>query len=334
MIAAPRFLAFWLTGLTLCSGGVEAEWFWYTDTAMTTRIELQLWSDEESAAKAASRAVFAEFQRINDRMTRYSEDSELSLVNRQAAKWPVAVSDGLFEVFKQAQEVARLSDGAFDISFGSLGYLYNYREKKQPTDSQVAAGLEYIDFRDILLDEDDSTVAFRKSGLKVDLGGIAKGYAVDRGIEILTRLGITNARLSAGGDMRLLGDKRGKPWVVGVRDPRKEGETAVRLPVSDLAISTSGDYERYFDDESGNRIHHILSPATGRPAQGIQSVTVLGDSAHLTDGLSTAVFVLGVEKGLAMINDLPGVDAIIIDGDRLMHYSSGLMNPESDSTTP
>jgi thiamine biosynthesis lipoprotein len=334
MTASNVFLAFWLTGLTLFSTVSRAEWFWYTDTAMTTRIELQLWSEDKAGADTASRAVFAEFQRIDDRMTRYHEDSELSLVNRQAARWPVVVSDSLFEVFEQARHVSELSEGAFDISFGSVGYLYDYREKKQPTDAQVAAGLEHVNYRDIVLDAENRTLAFRKAGLKVDLGGIAKGYAVDRGIDVLRNLGIRNARLSAGGDMRLLGDKRGKPWVVGVRDPRKEGENAVLLPVSDLAISTSGDYERYFDDEAGNRVHHILSPATGRPSRGIQSVTVIGESALVTDGLSTAVFVLGVEKGLALIDRLPGIDAIIIDEYRRMHYSSGLMSPDTVPPAP
>lgn len=128
--------------------------------------------------------------------------------------------------------------------------------------------------------------------------------------------------------MRLLGDRRGRPWVVGVRDPRREDAMVVRLPLADVAISTSGDYERFFIDDSGTRVHHIIAPSSGRPAEGVQSVTILGDQTLVTDGLSTAVFVLGAEQGLAMINRLPGIDAIIIDDQRQLHYSEGLMPPE------
>lgn len=313
--------------LLMFSCGVHAQWFAFSGSAMTTRIELEFWSESAEEAERIKQAVFDEFDRVDQRMSRYKEDSELSRVNREAADGPVVISDGLFRVFRQAQWVSELSDGAFDISFGSVGYLYDYRAKVQPSDEQVAQRLQRINYRDIVLNEHDQTVFYPKKGLLVDMGGVAKGYAVDRGIEILQKRGVRHARLSAGGDMRLLGDKRGKPWIVGVRDPRSDHQNAVVLPVSDLAISTSGDYERFFIDEAGNRIHHILSPTTGRPAKGIQSVTIMGNDALTTDGLSTAVFVLGVEKGLAMINRLPGVDAIIIDEHRRMHYSSGLMDP-------
>ena len=169
---------------------------------------------------------------------------------------------------------------------------------------------------------------FNKPGLMLDLGGIAKGYAVDQGVRVLQQAGIRHARLSAGGDMRLLGDRRGRPWMVGVRDPRHEDKQAVVIPLSDTAISTSGDYERFFIDDRGQRVHHILSPSTGRPAGEVQSVTIVGDDAMTTDGLSTAVFVLGASKGLELINELEGIDAVIIDENRRMHYSQGLMSGE------
>lgn len=309
-------------------GVAHGEWFQVSGTAMTTPIELEFWADSGQGADIGE-AVLAEFQRIDRQMSRYREDSELSRVNREAAKGPVTISRSLFDVLVKAREVSELSGGAFDISFGSVGYLYDFRAGKQPSGKEIEARLASIDYRDIALDPEALTVSYRKPGLLVDLGGIAKGYAVDRGIDILRSKGIRHARLSAGGDMRLLGDKRGRPWVVGVRDPRSESRNAVVLPLEDVAVSTSGDYERFFIDDDGNRIHHILSPSTGKPAQGIQSVTILGDDALTTDGLSTAVFVLGVEQGLAMINRLDGIDAIIIDGQRRMHYSAGLMAPEA-----
>lgn len=311
--------------LFFCISGVaQAEWIRATDTAMTTRIELEFWADTEAQRDQLPEQVMAEFHAVDRQMSRYREASELSRVNREAVNHPVPVSAPLFDVFRKALEVSRLSQGAFDISFGSVGYLYDFRTEKQPSRQDIDARLVSVNFRDIELNPEGRTIAYRQPGILADLGGIAKGYAVDRGIMVLRNAGVQHARLSAGGDMRLLGDKRGKPWIVGIRDPRSATDNAVVLPLSDSAVSTSGDYERFFIDDDGNRVHHILSPSTGQPAQGVQSVTVLGDDALTTDALSTAVFVLGVDQGLAMINGIPGVDVIIIDEHRKMHYSDGL----------
>ncbi|WP_225314972.1 FAD:protein FMN transferase [Marinobacter confluentis] len=305
----------------------HGEWVRVSGTAMTTEIDMEYWAADPEAAEQAGEAVLELFRQIDRQMTRYQDDSELSRLNRRAAREPVKVSDSLFQVLQRAVEVSELSQGAFDISFGSVGYFYDFREKRQPTGEELAAGLPSVNYRSIVLDPDARTVRFLDEGIRLDLGGIAKGYAVDRGIAILESFGIRNARLSAGGDMRLLGDRRGKPWIVGIRDPRSENRNALVMPLADVAVSTSGDYERFFTDESGERIHHILSPATGKPARGVQSVTVLGSDTLTTDGLSTAVFVLGAAEGLALINSLPGVDAVIIDEKRQVHYSEGLMPP-------
>lgn len=279
-------------------------------------------------ADVVAREVFDVFHRVDTQMSRYRADSELSALNREAGKGPVNVSDGLFKVLQKAREVSELSEGAFDVTFGSVGYLYDFRAGKQPTDDQVATGLTRVNFRDVVLDVSGQTVAFRQPGMLVDLGGIAKGYAVDLGVEVLVAHGIRHARLSAGGDMRLLGDKRGRPWYVGIRDPRSGNGNAVVLPLADVAVSTSGDYERFFVDDAGERVHHILSPSTGRSVKGVQSVTIIGDDALTTDGLSTAVFVLGPEKGLKMVERLPAIDVVVIDDKRMMHVSEGLVPPE------
>lgn len=321
-------LAFIAMILLLVVSPARAEWVRVSGTAMTTAIEMEYWSDDLIVAEKAGDAVLALFRQIDHQMSRYREDSELSRLNRKAAAEPVEVSDSLFKVLERAVRVSVLSNGAFDISFGSVGYLYDYRAKRKPADDELAEGLQAVNYRSLLLDPETNAVRFLKPGMRLDLGGIAKGYAVDRGIEILQSFGVRHARLSAGGDMRLLGDKRGKPWIVGIRDPRSKNRNALVMPLADVAVSTSGDYERFFVDESGERVHHILSPATGKPAKGIQSVTILGNDALTTDGLSTAVFVLGTIDGLALINSLEGVDAVIIDEKRQVHYSDGLMPPE------
>lgn len=322
-----KFLAFVLAGL-MATSSARAEWFRFSDSAMTTPVFLELWADNQQQAEALWQSVFAEFTQVDEDMSRYRDDSQLSRINAEAADQPVPVSESLFEVLSKAREISEMSDGAFDISFASVGYLYDFRERRQPDDEAVKAGLERVNYRDILLNEDDLTVRFRKPGLMLDLGGIAKGYAVDQGIRVLQREGVEHARLSAGGDMRLLGDRRGRPWMVGVRDPRHRDRQAVVMPLSDTAISTSGDYERFFIDEEGERVHHILSPSTGRPVGEVQSVTIIGDDAMTTDALSTAVFVLGAGKGLELIDQLEGIDGVIIDGNRRMHYSQGLMSGE------
>lgn len=317
--------------LLLAVSPARGEWITVSGTAMTTAIEMEYWVEDSVTATAPGEAVLALFDRIDRQLSRYRADSEVSRVNREAAEGPVAVSPGLFRILQKAREVSELSDGAFDISFGSVGYLYDYRKRQKPSDDEIARRLANIDYRDVVLNPDDQTVEFRKPGTRIDLGGIAKGYAVDAGIELLKERGIRHARLSAGGDMRLLGDKRGKPWIVGIQDPRSEKRNVLVMPLADVAISTSGDYQRFFFDEAGERVHHILSPATGKPAKGIQSVTILGNDALTTDGLSTAVFVLGADRGLTLIDRLSGIDAVIVDEHRQVHYSSGLMPPEGGS---
>ncbi|WP_379865308.1 FAD:protein FMN transferase [Marinobacter sp. M5B] len=308
----------------------QAEWVRVSGTAMTTAIEMEFWTEDPAVASEAGDAVLALFDRIDRQMSRYREDSELSRVNREAANGPVEVSDSLFTVLQQALRISELSHGAFDISFGSIGYLYDFRARQQPSDEELAEGLAKVNYRSVVLDPSANSVRFLDEGVRLDLGGIAKGYTVDRGIDILKSFGIRHARLSAGGDLRLLGDKRGKPWIVGIRDPRSESRNAMVLPLTNVAVSTSGDYERFFFDDNNERVHHILSPATGKPAKGVQSVTILGDDSITTDGLSTAVFVLGAAKGLEMVNRLKGIDAVIIDEQRQVHYSDGLMPPERE----
>jgi len=164
--------------------------------------------------------------------------------------------------------------------------------------------------------------------VRIDLGGIAKGHAVDQGIEILRQCGIQSALLSAGGDSRILGDKRGQAWMTGIRHPRQKDKFIVAIPLSNTAISTSGDYERFFI-EDGVRYHHILNPASGEPAQKSRSVTVLGPDATTTDALSTALFVMGPAQALSLVETLSGIDAIIIDAGGKIHYSRGLQPPEN-----
>lgn len=306
----------------------STQWCEHAFEAMTTRITLEFFCLEDRALNASlMRAVEREFSRLNAKLNRYDAQSVLSQLNRDAASQAVVVDGELMRLLEASQHMSLLSQGAFDITFASTGYLYDFRAGHQPTPEQLAPQ-QQLSFRNIQLDPASSRVLFTDARIVLDLGGIAKGYAVDQAINVLRSAGVSHARVTAGGDTRLLGDKGGYPWVIAIKHPRAPEQHAVRLPLSDVAISTSGDYERFFIDESGERVHHILSPETGKPVQGLQSVTILGPNALQTDALSTAVFVMGAERGLALINRMPDFDAIIIDDKLKMHYSSGLAVPE------
>lgn len=263
-------------------------------------------------------------ERINQLMSPYINSSELYRVNKNAAIQPVKISNELYLLIKQAQLISAQTKGAFDITFASVGFLYNYRERISPSNQVRDTNQALIDYRQVELNDKNQTVHFKQQGMKIDLGGIAKGYAVDNAITILKSQGIDSALVSAGGDTKALGKHGDRPWLLAIQDPRKKGKHAIQLPMENEAISTSGDYERYFIQD-GVRHHHIIDPKTGHSAAKVQSVSIIGQQGVMTDALSTSVFVLGVKDGLALINSMPSFEALIIDKDRKLHFSNGLL---------
>ncbi|MDB6061041.1 MAG: thiamine biosynthesis protein ApbE [Verrucomicrobiaceae bacterium] len=304
----------------------HAEWFGDKRAIMGTAISVELWLDDEKAAQEAIEAVMQEMVHIDQSMSPYIETSELSLINREAVDHPVKISAEMMLLLKTSLHYSQISNGAFDISFASVGYMYDYRKHIEPSKEQIAEHLSSIDYRSIVLDEKASTVHFLKPGMRIDLGGIAKGYAVDRGADILIARGVKNAIVTAGGDSRIIGDRRGRPWMVGIKDPRIKGKEAVVLPLADTALSTSGDYERYFMD-GDRRVHHIINPRTGMSATGVRSVSVMSAHGIDTDALTKPLFILGVERGMQIIDRIPGVDAIVIDDKGQLFYSKNLAPP-------
>jgi len=296
---------------------------------MGTEISVELWHDDRAAGEGAVEAVFTEMMRINDLMSTYIDESRISLINREAADRAVPAGDELYDLIVRSLDISILTRGAFDITYDSVGQHYDFRERQRPDPETIEEELDRINYRFVQTDDRKKTIHFLQRGVRINLGGIAKGYAVERGASILRGLGVRHAIVTAGGDSRLLGDRRGQPWVVGVRDPRKDGEVAIRIPLENEAISTSGDYERYFE-ENGTRYHHILQPATGEPANGVRSVTVVGPDAVITDALSTSVFVMGVDQGLRLLATLPDYEGIVIDAEGRLFYSDGLQPPEQN----
>jgi thiamine biosynthesis lipoprotein len=317
---------------TLFSLPAVATWQGDTRPLMGTEVSVQLWHEDPATGEAAIEAVFAEIERINQLMSTYIEESRISLINREAAQHPVAAGDELYDLIVRSLDISTLTRGAFDITYDSVGQYYDFHERERPDADTIARELPSINYRLVETDASTKSIRFVQPGVRINLGGIAKGYAVERGVAVLRELGIGNGIVTAGGDSRLLGDRRGKPWVVGVRNPRGDGTIAVRIPLENEAISTSGDYERYFE-EDGRRYHHIIQPATGEPANGVHSATIVGPDAVITDALSTSVFVMGVDQGLRLIATLPDYEGIVIDAEGKMFYSDGLRPPEAAAKT-
>ncbi|MCP5287296.1 MAG: FAD:protein FMN transferase [Burkholderiaceae bacterium] len=290
---------------------------------MGTAIHVELWADRRGDAEAAIDAVMAEMHRIDATYSPHKPESELSRINRDAGRTAVPVSDETYALLARAQAFAELSVGAFDISYAAVGRLYDYRRGIAPDDITLARARTLVGWRGIELDPTARSVRFARDGMCIDLGGFAKGHAVDGATAHLKALGIRHAYVSAGGDSRVIGDRRGRPWSVAVRDPRRADAVAALLPLEDCAVSTSGDYERFFE-RAGVRHHHLIDPATGRSPTALRSVTVIADDGLTAEALSKTLFVGGLEHGMAVLTQVPGADAVVIDAQGRLHFSPGL----------
>ncbi len=299
-------------------------WYSRDEAIMGTAIHVELWCEDARQGRAALTAVMDEMHRIDHAMSPHKPMSELSRINRDAAIMDVPLSEEMFTLIERSLDFSELSSGAFDITYASVGQLFDYRAGFLPNDAAIAQGLAAVGYQHLQLNRRERSIRFGKPGMRIDLGGFAKGHAVDRCAAVLARMGIAHAIVSAGGDSRVIGDRRGRPWSIAIRDPRRANEVVAVLPLEDVAISTSGDYERFFERE-GVRHHHIIDPHSGSSPSHVRSVTILAQDGLTTEGMSKSVFVLGVQQGLRLIDSLPDVDAIVVDARGVLHYSSGLL---------
>jgi len=272
-------------------------------------------ADSTGAAKAID-AVFTEFDRLEALMSVWKPGSDIERINAAAGDHPVPATVEVRSVLRTAAQISEWTSGKFDVTFGVLSGLWRFdhdQDNQLPDMTEVRRLLPLIDYRSLVTDDADGTVFLKKKGMRVNLGGIGKGYAIDRGVEILRRSGFSNFMIQAGGDLFVSGLKDGRPWRVGIQDPRgAAGKIFAAIDLTDSTFSTSGDYERSFVRD-GHRYHHIIDPGTGEPSQaGCRSVTILTTTAVMADGLSTGVFLLGPERGMALVQRLPNVDAVIV----------------------
>lgn len=300
--------------------------------AMGTSIRITAYTEAAVGADATRKAIAAaldEIRRLEALMTTWRSESELSRVNAAAGSAAVSVARETLEVIRKSLWIGRASEGTFDITFEAMRGLWKFDEDleaKVPPRALVEQARSLIDYQDIVLDEAHGSVMLRRPGMRMSLGGIAKGYAVDAAARVLSGAGLTSFLVQAGGDLYVRGRKPdGSSWRVGVRDPRGRGPSDyfAMVELEDHAFSTAGDYERSFVLE-GRRYHHIIDPRTGYPATASRSVTVWASDAFTADALDDAVFILGVEKGLALVESIEGVGAVIVDAANRVHVSKRL----------
>jgi thiamine biosynthesis lipoprotein len=277
---------------------------------------------DKVAGRQAVDAAFVEIERAEEILSNWSETSQISEINRAAGVQPVVVSDELIAVLDRALDISRLTAGAFDITFASCGGLWSIRERRIPTEEEIAACLPHVDYRRVALDFQQSAVFVADRCTRLGIAGLAKGYRVDRAARVLEARGIMDYVVDGGGDMRVSSATKGGPWNIKVAHPRRPGEALGTVGLASGAIATSGDYEWFFEAD-GVRYHHILDPATGRPAQKCVSATVIAESAVDADALATGLFVMGPSEGLALAERLPGVEALLIAPDLSVRTTSG-----------
>lgn len=301
----------------------------YSDKAMGTSVSVWFWTDREADAARAAEAMFGEMKRLDKEMTTWLPDSELSKINTAAGDKPVKVSDETIAVIARALDISKRSDGVFDITVQAFHGLWKFDEDMDgslPDQAEVKKRLALIGWKDIVLDKAKKTVFLKRKGMAITLGGIAKGYAVDKCVALLKAKGFTDFMVQAGGDMYIAGSKGKDPWMVGIRDPRgpKESMFAVS-PIKDHSFSTSGDYERGFVKD-GVRYHHILDPKTGQPAHASRSVTIRAKDAFTADAWSKVMFIDGWEKGLELIktNKLDDFEVVWVDDENKVHVTPGI----------
>jgi thiamine biosynthesis lipoprotein len=295
---------------------------------MGTEVQVTAWTSDEPRATVAFGAVFGEFDRLDTLMSVWKEGSDILRLNAAAGDHAVPVSVETREVLGVARQVSDWTGGKFDVTFGVLSGLWKFDNQDKdgtiPDRRDVLARLPLVNYHDLEVDERAGTAYLKRKGMRANLGGIGKGYAVDRAVEILRRSGLRDFMIQAGGDMYVAGKRGDRPWRLGIRDPRGPADKSfAMLDLTDGTFSTSGDYERFFMKD-GRRYHHILDLSAGEPARGCRSVTLVTDRAVIADALAKGVFILGPDAGMALIERTPGVQGVIVSAKNEILISSRL----------
>jgi len=291
---------------------------------MGNHFELTVVGEEESWADARIEAGVKEIQRLEKLLTTYDEGSETSLINANAGLRPVAVSHETFDLIERSIRISRITQGAFDITYGSIDRrLWNFDTtmKTLPDKATAREMVKLINYRNIILDKENASVLLKEKGMRIGFGGIGKGYAAERAKAVMREMGVTSGVVNASGDLTAWGyQPDGSPWTIGIVNPDSTGQIFSSMNITDMAIATSGNYEKYVVID-GKKYSHTINPRTGLPVTGIKSVTILCPNAEIADAMATPVMIMGIRAGLDMINQLQHIEAVLIDDDNKVYKS-------------
>jgi len=294
---------------------------------MGNRFEISVVARDPEWANGCIEEAVNEIRRIERLLTTFNDDSQTNLINRNAGIAPVQVESEVFELIRRSKKISAITQGAFDITYGSIDKsLWNFdREMTALPDQKVAKQLVgLINYKNVILDEKNSTVFLRKKGMRIGFGGIGKGYAAERAKSILQKKGIKSGIVNAAGDLTTWGHQpNGKPWTIGIADPTTSGQIFSHLNITNTSVATSGNYEKFVLID-GKKYSHTIDPKTGWPVTGLKSVTIICSNAEIADAMATPVMIMGVKAGIDMVNQVKGLACIIVDENDRIHTSKNI----------
>jgi len=293
---------------------------------MGSRFDITVVAQDSTEAASYIDMAVSEVSRIEKLISSWDPKSQTSLLNSKAGTEAVLVDSELFELVERSIALSKLTAGAFDISYASMDRIWKFDGSMtlMPSEENINASVSKVGYENIILDKSAGTVLLKNEGMKIGFGGIGKGYAADKAKALLMKNGVSGGIINASGDMNTWGRQyNGKDWMVAIKNPLNKDKVFSWLPIDNSAVVTSGNYEKYVEFD-GKRYTHIIDPRTGYPSHGIISVTVLAKSSEFADALSTSIFVMGVETGLDFVNQLKGVECVIVDAQNALHTSENI----------
>ena len=294
---------------------------------MGSRFDITVVSVDEDLGYINIQEAVGEIRRIEKMISSWDDSSETSLINKNAGIKPVKVSLELFKLIERAKQISEITDGAFDISYSSMDKIWKFDGSMtaMPTRAEIAKSVSKVGYKKIILNNKDNTVFLQEPGMKISFGAIGKGYAADKAKELLVSKQVVAGIINAAGDLTAWGTKAsGEKWLIGIANPLSKDKIFSWLPILESSVATSGNYEKYVII-NGKKYTHIIDPRSGYPSSGINSVSVFAKSAELCDALATAIFIMGTNAGLSLINQLPVTEVIIVDSNNKIHKSSGIL---------
>lgn len=298
-----------------------------SEKLMGNIFEITVVADDAAIAYPAMEIAVAEIQRIEVLLTTFNENSQTNRINAAAGITAIKVDKEVFDLIERSIRISKITDGAFDLSYGSIDKnLWNFDTSisQLPEASVARSMVKLINYKNIELNKDACTVYLKEKGMRIGFGGIGKGYAADKAAQILQKLGIDSGLVNASGDIKTWGTQaNGNAWTIGVSDPDDPGRAFSYLNISNKAIATSGNYEKFVMID-GRKYSHTIDPKTGLPVTGIKSVTVVAPNAELADAMATPVTIMGIKAGLSMINQIPQLGCIIIDDNNHLYSSKNI----------